>query len=89
MKVNFRLRLRLTAISYVYDSQLTPPPPSTPAQALAEQNAPWEPDDIPVYGKDGTTVIGQFLVNSGGAPKGWVAQHTSTSPTSTEATTTP
>lgn len=74
---------------YVYDSQLNPAPPSTPAQAIAEQNAPWEPDYIPVYERDGSTVIGQFLINSGGAPKGWVAQHTQTAPARPEAPTTP
>jgi hypothetical protein len=74
---------------YVYESQLTPPPPSTPAQAIAEQDAPWKPDYIAVYDRDGTTVIGQFLINSGGAPRGWVAQHTSTSLAATGAATTP
>jgi hypothetical protein len=48
---------------YVFSSQLNPPGPSSPAQALAQQAAKTTPQYIPVYAQDGTTVIGQFVVS--------------------------
>lgn len=48
---------------YVYSSQLNPPGPSSPAQALAQQAAQTTPRYISVYAQDGTTVIGQFEVS--------------------------
>ena len=45
---------------YVYADQLDPPPPKTPSQAIAQNNAP--PRTLTVYGSDGKTTIGKFVV---------------------------
>jgi hypothetical protein len=45
---------------YAYADQLDRPPPSTVAQALAENNAP--PRILTVYESDGKTPIGEFVV---------------------------
>jgi hypothetical protein len=52
---------------YVYATQLNPPGPTSPAQALAEQAANSNGEFIPVYESDGTTVIGRFEVAEPGA----------------------
>ena len=43
---------------YVYAIQLNPPAPKTPAQAIAQNNAP--PRSLTVYESDGKTPIGKF-----------------------------
>jgi hypothetical protein len=45
---------------YVYANQLVTPPPKTPSQAVAENNAP--PRTLTVYESDGKTPIGKFIV---------------------------
>ncbi len=45
---------------YVYANQLDPPPPKTPSQAIAQNNAP--PRTLTVYEPDGKTSIGKFVV---------------------------
>jgi hypothetical protein len=45
---------------YVYARQLDPPPPKTPSQAIAQNNAP--PRTLTVYESDGRTRIGKFVV---------------------------
>lgn len=55
---------------YVYASQLNPPPPASPAAALAQQAANTKGEYIPVYESDGTTVIGRFEVAEPGADAG-------------------
>lgn len=45
---------------YVYAAQLDPPPPKTPTQAIAQNNAP--PRTLTVYDSDGKTPIGKFVV---------------------------
>lgn len=45
---------------YVYATQLNTPPPKTPAQAIAQNNAP--PRTLTVYESDGKTPIGKFDV---------------------------
>lgn len=47
---------------YVYASQLNGPTPTSPAQAVAENNQPAR--TIPVYESDGKTQIGQFKVGN-------------------------
>ena len=47
---------------YVYSAQLNTSAPSSPAQAVAQQQADKAQQFIPVYAQDGTTVIGQFAV---------------------------
>jgi hypothetical protein len=44
---------------YVYAKQLSPPPPKTIAQALAQNHAP--PRTLTVYESDGKTPIGKFV----------------------------
>jgi hypothetical protein len=44
---------------YVYADQLFTPPPKTPSQAVAENNAP--PRTLTVYQSDGKTPIGEFV----------------------------
>jgi hypothetical protein len=46
---------------YVYADQLFTPPPKTPSQAIAENNAP--PRTLTVYESDGKTPIGEFVAN--------------------------
>jgi hypothetical protein len=48
---------------YVYANQLSPPPPKTIGQALAQTNAP--PRTLTVYQSDGKTPIGEFVVDGG------------------------
>jgi hypothetical protein len=55
---------------YAYSSQLDPPAPSSPATAVAQQNADTAGTYVPVYAQDGTTVIGQFEVAEPGAAAG-------------------
>lgn len=45
---------------YAYANQLSPPPPKTPSQAVAHNNAP--PSTVTVYESDGKTPIGKFVV---------------------------
>jgi hypothetical protein len=54
-------------MGYVYASQMTRPPPASPAEALAEQAANTKGVFIPVYESDGTTVIGRFEIAEPGA----------------------
>lgn len=49
-------------LGYVYASQLDGPTPTSPAQAVAENNQPAR--TIPVYESDGKTMIGQFKVGN-------------------------
>jgi hypothetical protein len=44
---------------YVYADQLFTPPPKTPSQAVAEDNA--LPRTLTVYRSDGKTAIGEFV----------------------------
>jgi hypothetical protein len=44
---------------YVYANQLFTPPPETPSQAVAQNNAP--PRTLTVYESDGETPIGEFV----------------------------
>lgn len=55
---------------YVYSSQLNPPAPSSPAEALAQQAADTAGEYIPVYAQNGRTVIGQFEVAQAGRAAG-------------------
>lgn len=50
-------------VGYVRSSELNGPLPSSPAQAVAMDQAP--PRVIPVYALDRRTVIGQFVVGGG------------------------
>jgi hypothetical protein len=52
---------------YAYDRDLHQPDPANPSQALAWQNAAPSEVDLPVYASDGETVIGTFVMHSGGA----------------------
>jgi hypothetical protein len=56
---------------YVYASQLTSPSPTSPGQAVAENNSP--PKTLAVYDSDGKTPIGKFITRTGPA-----ATHTTT-----------
>jgi hypothetical protein len=47
---------------YAYANQLNPPPPKTPSQAIAGNNAP--PRTLTVYKSDGKTPIGKFVVGT-------------------------
>lgn len=55
---------------YAYATQLNPPGPTSPAQALAQQAANTNGEFIPVYESDGTTVVGRFEVAQPGALAG-------------------
>jgi hypothetical protein len=49
---------------YVYADQLFTPPPQTPSQAVAEDNAPPSPPrTLTVYQSDGKTPIGEFVAS--------------------------
>ena len=49
-------------VGYAYATQLNGPTPTSPAQAIAENNQPAR--TIPVYQSDGRTQIGQFKVRN-------------------------
>jgi hypothetical protein len=68
---------------YVYATQLTSPAPTSPSQAVAENNSP--PKTLTVYDSDGKTPIGKFVARTGPA----AAQTTTTAatPPTTNATT--
>lgn len=55
---------------YAYRSDLEEPEPSSPAAAVARQNARvkagYKPPPVPVYEVDGITQIGVFLIDTGG-----------------------
>lgn len=53
-------------IGYVYATQLTSPAPTSPSQAVAENNSP--PKTLTVYDSDGKTPIGKFITRTGPAP---------------------
>jgi hypothetical protein len=48
---------------YVYATQLTSPAPTSPSQAVAENNSP--PKTLIVYDSDGKTPIGKFITRAG------------------------
>jgi hypothetical protein len=51
---------------YVYATQLTSPAPTSPSQAVAENNSP--PKTLTVYDSDGKTPIGKFITRTGPTP---------------------
>lgn len=58
---------------YVYRTDLTPPEPASPEEAVAQNALNDEPKVISVYEQDGATVIGEFVLAapSQGNPHTW------------------
>jgi hypothetical protein len=51
-------------VGYILDSDLDPNPPNTPQEAIEQQKNIKSPRYIPLYNKDGTTVISEFKIET-------------------------